>query len=286
MKLCLKCGEKYESTLLKCPACNFEYKFIDGFEAYAEKFAEDGGGFEADSFDHLAQVEEDSFWFRSRNRILVWMLKKYCTNMSSYLEVGCGTGYVLRAIKEAFPNVKTYGSEIFIAGLKQAKNRLSDTTLFQMDARKIPYYEEFNVIGAFDVVEHIKEDKAVFQQMYQALKPGGFVILTVPQHPLLWSQMDVLACHERRYTRNELQEKLKQGGFKIVRTTSFVTFLLPMMMIRITKKNRKVEVGEELSLPPILDKILEMVMKVELFFIKAGVNFPVGGSRLVLAQKL
>ena len=77
-----------------------------------------------------------------------------------------------------------------------------------MDARRIPYEAEFDVIGAFDVIEHIYEDAAVLQQMHRAVRPGGGIIVTVPQHRFLWSKQDEFSCHFRRYTRGELMSKV------------------------------------------------------------------------------
>jgi SAM-dependent methyltransferase len=118
---------------------------------------------------------------------------------------------VLSGIERAFPHLALYGSEIFSAGLAYAARRLNSAELFQMDARQIPFENEFDVIGAFDVLEHVKDDGVVLQQMHQALCAGGGLLVTVPQHPLLWSHLDEYACHVRRYTRKELRRKVVQA---------------------------------------------------------------------------
>jgi 2-polyprenyl-3-methyl-5-hydroxy-6-metoxy-1,4-benzoquinol methylase len=43
-----------------------------------------------------------------------------------------------------------------------------------MDARNIPFAEEFDIIGAFDVLEHIEQDTDVLAKMYQATQNGGY----------------------------------------------------------------------------------------------------------------
>src|SRR4030095_1631809 len=98
-------------------------------------------------------------------------------------------------------------------------------------ARRIPFRGEFDVIGAFDVLEHIKEDEEVLAQMYQATRPRGGVLLTVPQHSFLWSEVDDYSRHVRRYSASELKAKVKRAGFETLRTTSFVSLLLPVMFI-------------------------------------------------------
>ncbi|MFM6270718.1 MAG: methyltransferase domain-containing protein, partial [Dolichospermum sp.] len=82
-------------------------------------------------------------------------------------------GFVLQGIEKHLPHLITSGSEIFTTGLQFATDRLCKTTLFQMDARNIPFAEEFDIIGAFDVLEHIKQDEDVLIQMYQAIPVGG-----------------------------------------------------------------------------------------------------------------
>ena len=98
----------------------------------------------------------------------------------------------------------------------------------QMDARAIPFVGEFDVMGAFDVLEHVEEDEQVLIQMRDALKPRGVMLLTVPQHAWLWSPV-ADSCHVRRYAAKELHVKVKAAGFEIVRSTSFVFSVLPAM---------------------------------------------------------
>ncbi len=157
-----------------------------------------------------------------------------------------------------------------------------------MDARQIPFENEFNVIGAFDVIEHIKEDKQVFTQMFNATKYNGRIIITVPQHRWLWSQADEYAHHVRRYTAKELKNKVESAGFKVIRMTSFVSLLLPLMMISRLKPrqaNVKYDVLSEFKISPVLNNILELILTLELALIKGGLSFPMGGSLLLIAQK-
>src|SRR5262249_4226043 len=127
--------------------------------------------------------------------------------------------------------LKLAGSEVFANGLAFAHERMPDVSLSQMDARHIPFDAEFDVIGAFDVLEHIEEDELVLKQMYQATKAGGGIVLTVPQHRFLWSRIDEYSMHKRRYSRRELVGKVKHAGFQIQHVTSFVFFLLPLMLL-------------------------------------------------------
>ena len=92
-------------------------------------------------------------------------------------------------------------------GLGGRGRRVPDAALMRMAARRIPFDGEFDVVGAFDVIEHIEDDRAVLREMHRAAVPGGGILLTVPQHPFLWSEFDRQARHVRRYTAPELREK-------------------------------------------------------------------------------
>ena len=188
-------------------------------------------GFNPDLFEKLSVLEADNFWFRGRNKLILWAIKKYANNPESFLEIGCGTGFVTGAVANCFPETRVVGSEYFEEGLVFAKKRVPRAEFIKLDARSLPYRDEFSVIGLFDVLEHIKEDTDVLRQIYLALKPGGYLLITVPQHQWLWSSFDVFSCHERRYSAKDLHKKIKHAGFEIIRSSSFVSGLLPVMYI-------------------------------------------------------
>jgi SAM-dependent methyltransferase len=289
MKKCLTCGMIFPTSDRFCPSCKWSPVLRDGFLAYAPALAKEGDGFRSSYFAELADMEEGYFWFRARNRLIVWAVGKYCAGLHSFLEIGCGTGFVLYGISSAYPEVQLHGSEIFTTGLAFAVSRVPSVNLMQMDARQIPFVEEFDAIGAFDVVEHIEQDEEVLMQMRGALKQGGIMLLTVPQHAWLWSHTDEIACHVRRYSADELHRKVKSAGFEILRSTSFVTSLLPAMLLsRFMKKSSTEGAGAsvETRISPVLNRIFEMFMDVEIAMIRIGINFPMGGSRLIVARKI
>lgn len=290
MKRCLSCTINYTSSTRNCPSCGFTPAYVDGFDSYAPDFAHEGGGFKSIYFSELARLEDSNFWFSSRNNLIMWAIEKYCPNFQSLLEIGCGTGYVLSGISKKFPRQTLFGSEIFIAGLGFAAERLPSAKFMQMDARSIPFENEFDVIGAFDVLEHIKEDEKVLAQMCISLKPEGLILITVPQHAWLWSPIDEYACHERRYAASDLHQKIEAAGFRVIRSTSFVTTLLPAMMIsRFNQKkisDIRFDATAELKISPILNALFSKMLSAELALIIRGIDFPIGGSRLVVARKI
>lgn len=250
---------------------------------------ENDADFDPALFEVLASLQDKSFWYKIRNNLIIWALKKYAINFSSFLEIGCGTGFVLSDIVKNFSHAKIMGADFFIESFPHAKKRLPESVeLIQMDARKIPFTQNFDVIGAFDVIEHIDEDILVLENIFDALKDGGLLFMTVPQHPWLWSYLDEYACHKRRYAINELETKAKKIGFQIIRSTSFVSMLLPMMILSriFNKKNDKKDLISELKINSLLNFCFEKILSLELLTIKCGLNYPLGGSRFIIAKKL
>lgn len=246
-------------------------------------------GFKAHYFKELVEVEAGNFWFRGRNRLILWAINKYHPRMQSFLEIGCGTGFVIAGISKRYPDAILFGSEYLEEGLVYARQRVPTAEFTQLDARCIPLESELDAIGSFDVLEHITEDELVLQQMFKALKPGGFAFVTVPQHRWLWSAVDEYACHVRRYGAVELDAKVCAAGFEVVRSTSFVSLLLPAMYIsrwlQQGETAASVDTAAELRINPILNKIFELVLRVELALIRVGISLPAGGSRLLVARK-
>ena len=82
------------------------------------------GGFPKEEFHELEQVEQGHWWFESRNRLILNTIKKYFSPVSEFLEIGCGSGFSLKAINEAHPKAKIVGTELFEEGLEIARKRM------------------------------------------------------------------------------------------------------------------------------------------------------------------
>jgi SAM-dependent methyltransferase len=245
-------------------------------------------GFEASFFEELEAVEEGSFWFRSRTRLVVWALRRFFPQAGRFLEIGCGNGHVLRGVSGALPGLALTGAELFVEGLRIARVRMPEIPLLQFDARRIPFDAEFDAIGAFDVLEHIEEDELVLSQLRQAVRPGGGMLLTVPQHPWLWSRADEYAHHKRRYKRAELVKKVAGAGFEVLHTTSFIVALLPVLAVSRRWQrlpNAKYEPTAYLRLGRLTDRAFELVTSAELAATKRGCKWPVGGSIMVVGRR-
>jgi SAM-dependent methyltransferase len=247
------------------------------------------GGFRPEYFAELAQLEPGHFWFESRNALIVWSLRKHFPGLRSFLEVGCGTGFVLTAIASAFPAARLAGVEAFGAGLVFARQRLPGVELLELDAQRLPYDAEFEAAGAFDVIEHVDRDEEVLAQLGRAVVEGGALLLTVPQHPWFWSYQDDLVCHVRRYAAVDLRRKVERAGFEVLDTVSFVSLLFPAMWLSRRLPGRRQARGDDgmadIRIGRWQNRVLGVVMAWERALIRAGLRFPVGGSLLLVARK-
>lgn len=289
MKICLRCNARFQAPDWKCPICQHVPYEIDGMPAIAPDLAEGGAGFRAEYFEKLATLESGNFWFRARNALLLQYLRKHFPGLKSFLEIGCGTGFVLSAVSAAWPAAQLTGSEAFSAGLAFAQQRIPRAEFLQMDARNIPYDAEFQVVGAFDVIEHIDDDEKVLAELFRAALPGGGMLLSVPQHPWFWSYQDELACHVRRYSTADLKRKVERVGFEVIEMISFVSLLFPLMWLSRRARNPQGahtrDALADLRINPVVNVLLKWMMDVERWMISCGVRFPAGGSLLLVARK-
>src|SRR6185369_13953436 len=193
------------------------------------------GGMDESLFAELTASEDGHFWFEPRNRVLASLAARFFPNAKTYMEIGCGTGFVLRRFLQMRRWDRVVGTDLFESGLLFAKERLPNGVEFMaLDARKIGMPHTFDLIGAYDVIEHIPEDEDVLREMYSAIVPGGGAIIAVPQHPFLWSSFDEVSHHQRRYARGELERKALAAGFRVEWSNSYNAVLMPLMLVKRT----------------------------------------------------
>ncbi|MGI4781777.1 MAG: class I SAM-dependent methyltransferase [Janthinobacterium lividum] len=248
---------------------------------------QDNDGFHEPLFDEYQKLQAEHFWFVYRRKLIVWALQRYFPRLQSFLEIGCGTAENLAAIADRFPHAEVCGGEPSLHALQMARRHCTAKFL-QMDARAIPFVEAFDVVSAFDVIEHIDDDRLALSEMYKSCRRGGGLILTVPQHPSLWSRVDDAAKHKRRYTRKDLVEKLRATGFRPLYVNSFMSLLLPVMVIsRVHQKIARtdLEVDEGFRIGKTLNRLFSTVCDVEYRLLTRSLPFPAGGSLLAVAVK-
>lgn len=290
MKICLSCQKEFAGDSWRCPHCSWTPHFYETYPSFLDPRTVQDDSYPTTAYKRLHELEEASFWFQYRNSLIAMLISTYCPNTRSLLELGCGGGAVLRFLANTFPHMALYGADIHIEGLRYVTEMLPTVNCFQIDALNIPYRNEFDTIGLFDVLEHVDDDTRVLAEAAKALKEDGILIISVPQHPFLWSINDELACHKRRYTRPELAQKIGKAGYTILYLTSFVTFLFPLLLVVRSrlfprKSSDDNPICQELNLHPALNRTLAAICLLESWFIKKGSTFALGGSLICIAKR-
>jgi SAM-dependent methyltransferase len=117
MKRCLACQKNHANEDFICPICGQAPVQRAGFAAFAPELAAQNTGFDPALFARYAQFEAGNFWFSARNALLQTTLQKYFSAPQKILEIGCGTGFVLSALRASYPAAQLTGSDIFTEGL-------------------------------------------------------------------------------------------------------------------------------------------------------------------------
>ena len=238
-------------------------------------------------FDALDALEEGHFWFNGRNALIASAVGRHFPQARTFLEVGCGTAQVTGALQRACPTLSFTASEVLREGLVVAERKAPGVELVQADVHDLPWEDEFDIVGAFDVLEHVADHAAAARQLAKVVKPGGGVIVTVPQHQWLWSPLDDYSHHQRRYSRTALAALLTGAGLRVERVTSFVSLLLPVLIAsRLAQRRRPVDPHGEYQLSRLGNWVGNRMMSAERALIRAGVSLPAGGSLLAIARRV
>lgn len=231
----------------------------------------------------LSDVEGHHFWFQARRRLITDIVRTHFAGATRAIDVGCGTGFVLEGVRVATAGCYLVGCDRHAASLDLAKGR--GVAVVQAAADSLPFGARFDVALALDVIEHIDDDVQALTSIRSVLREGGGLVITVPQHRWLWSEVDVFSCHRRRYSRRGLEEAVRAAGFRIERVTSIFTATLPLMLLSRLRQRKTFDVNREFQIPVLLNTLLGVATEIEWTAVRAGLRLPVGGSLLMVARR-
>ena len=300
MRICPRCSQSHSSDDWLCPRCGWKPERRQGV-VYLHPAASESVHYPEENFSRFADSVDQHFWSRGRDKLLLWVFRRGLTKLLRekgqisdrvrsirFLEVGCGLGQFIRKVVNEFPQWVCTGVEYYGEPLQHAKVRTPEAEFVQLDAVHMPYQEEFDVVGMFDVLEHIEADVSFLLGCVRALKPGGLLVIQVPQHAWLWSDFDKALGHQRRYIRSDLVGKARLVGLEPLWASSFVFLLLPVMCIsrRLSRQRSTLAAAsEQLILPRWQNAICAWIMAIERVAIRAGIRFPIGGSLLAVFRR-
>ena len=291
---CPACKKKLEPSgnEYSCRSCHLSFPVVDDIPLLVISQAA-CDGFDASEFACLFQMEQKHFWHVGRKEIILDVLKRNIPDLagSRMLEVGCGNGNVLAFLKNSGIDVE--GGDIFTEGLAFCRQRLNSVPLYQLDVLALPFRDEFDIAGLFDVLEHIEDDTKALTEIRLALKPGGRLLVTVPAYRFLWSYFDVRSNHKRRYGKAELVNRLELAGFTVRKASYFMFFLFPVLAAvrlmgkAVRRKDNQERAGASLEMKtiPVLNDIFLGLLRFEKVLLRRF-NFPFGASLIVLAERV
>jgi SAM-dependent methyltransferase len=234
----------------------------------------------------MFRVEQSHWWYTGRRKILADFVEEICRQVTDrrprILDVGCGTGANLLMLSK-YGHAE--GVDISEDALAFCRERGLDEVRLGA-GEKLPYEDgTFDLVTAFDVVEHMDDDLAGLREMRRVLRPGGRVLLFVPAFMFLWGLQDDVSNHRRRYRLPELRRVLEEAGFEIERSTyANITFFLPILLVRKLMRLTGIKTETENTINvSALNGVLGRVFGAESWILKR-MNLPFGVSGLCVAR--
>lgn len=235
-------------------------------------------------YSRMAAVEDRHWWFVARRRILTSVLSRYVALPAGarLLEAGCGTGGNL-AMLGRFGQVAAFEPDATARQLASRKAGVEVRDGLLPDP--VPFEDgSFDLVAALDVLEHLDDDLNSLKALRKRLRPGGWVLMTVPAFPFLWSRHDESHHHKRRYRKTALKQVVREAGLEPVKVTYFNTLLFPLVVaVRLAKTLLGREEGDDALPPGPLNRLLEGIFGIERHLV-GRIGLPAGVSLLVLAR--
>jgi SAM-dependent methyltransferase len=234
----------------------------------------------------MLEVDEHHWWYRGRRLIIGSELDRLpLPRPAVVLDAGCGSG---RTMAELVQYGEVHGLELDPEAAQVARDR-GHGEVHTGPLEELPWPPAtFDLITCLDVIEHIPDDRATLRALREACKPGGWLLLTVPAYPALWSLHDVANHHYRRYSRKSLQAVASAAGWRVARLSSFNSLLLaPAAAVRLAQRRRAKNLDggytPDLKLGPSwCNGVLERPLKLEARWLSRGHTLPVGLSLLAV----
>lgn len=241
---------------------------------------------ESSIYTLMTSLEASHWWFAARRAIAENIIRKLrLPTDARILDAGCGTGGNLAMLSR-------YGQVHAMELDDQARQMANAKGIAQVLSGKLPdkvpyQQEQFDLIALLDVLEHVEDDRSTLKVLGSLLKPDGYLLISVPAFPFLWSKHDEVHHHKRRYFLGELKSKLENAGLEVAYSSYFNTILFPLIFgarqLRKFRTNKR-ESGD-LTMPhPLINWLLFAVFSSERFVLGRWC-LPLGVSAMAIARK-
>jgi len=232
------------------------------------------------------EIQKKHWWFTSKKEIILDTIARY-TNLkpeSAILDIGCGSGLMLKALEEIG---NTSGMDMSDDAIQFSQEIFKGPIKKGFLPNNVPYPEnQFDLITALDVIEHIDDDVQSLRTIRSLLTQNGTAIITVPAYMFLWSHFDELNEHKRRYALPELEDKLELADLRIEKISYYNTLLFPIAYL-VRKLNNLLgrDGASDIDMPgKTVNTILTKIFSSEKSLLRFC-NLPFGVSILAVVKK-
>jgi SAM-dependent methyltransferase len=232
-------------------------------------------------------VDEHHWWYRGRRRIIRAELQRLPLPASAeILDAGCGSG---RTLQDLVGYGEVSGIELHEDAAQLARSRgHGEVRVGRLE--ELPWPDaSFDLITCLDVIEHTPDDRIALAELHRVARPGGWLLVTVPAYPALWSLHDEANHHYRRYSRAALALAAVAAGWTVTRLSSFNSVLLvPAAAVRLAQRRFGAHDGysNDLAIGPAwLNDVLEAPLALEASWLARGRTLPFGLSLVAVLRR-
>lgn len=225
-----------------------------------------------------ASIEQPEYWwYRARAELLRAALGEHASDAGRVLDVGSADA----------PSVAWLRGDRHVALDVDPRGLRPDEGVCG-SALALPFRDAtFDLVGAFDVVEHCEPEETAVAELFRVLVPGGQLLLSVPAYQWAWSEHDVRAGHRRRYTRPRLVAAVDAAGFDVRRATYAFAGVFPMFVAQRLLGRVRHGGRSDVRLPevsPLMERMLLGLSRAEARVLSRR-DLPFGSSIFLVAHK-
>jgi ubiquinone/menaquinone biosynthesis C-methylase UbiE len=249
---------------------------------------------EKSAYHEFRDLEDRHWWFIGRKAIFTHLLARLeLPRAPRILDMGCGMGGMLQELQALDPNAVVLGADVAQEALSHCRRRGFHRVL-KAHGESLPCANaSLDLITAFDTLEHIPAELETLAECQRVLKPGGWLMLSVPAWQVLYTHQDRIVHHQRRYTASDLERKLRAQGFDVLKASYINFFLFPMILpvvlaVKLWQTVLRTEPGQRtnvgLPVPLWMNALFAAIFSAERHVL-TRLSVPAGHSLLVIARK-
>ena len=200
-------------------------------------------------YEQMAALDQRHWWYCARREVIAALIRRLVRPPAgaTILEIGCGTGHNFEMLGElGHVDALELDDQARSIAEKRLGRGIMSAPLPELAGVPENHYD---LIGAFDVIEHIDDHHAAIASIATRLKPGGKFVMTVPAHQWMWSAHDTVNHHKRRYSKRSLKQLIEKSPLKLEALGYFNSLLFPVAIAERMASKALGKDGGDLELP-------------------------------------